>query len=137
MARAGRSPRVSLLSSLRGEIVDARLAYPDVLHVEICGSAGEVSRLATQDANWSPTNPAELVGKEIVEAKIDAESGGLHCELSDGSALDVEPGAGQASDDPPSWELITSGGAVLEVGPGAHGRRLTGAPTGAPRVESC
>lgn len=55
MARAGRSPRVKLLSSLRGEIVDARLAYPEVLHVE--------------------------VGKAIVEAEIDAESGGLRCKL--------------------------------------------------------
>lgn len=109
---------MSLLSSLRGEIVDARLAYPDVLHVEIRGSAGELSRLATQDANWSPTNPAELVGKEIVEAEIDAESGGLRCKLSDGSALEVEPAAGQVGDDLPSWELITPGGVVLEVGPG-------------------
>jgi hypothetical protein len=40
----------NVLRSLRGSIVDARLAYPDVLHVEVRDSAGGLWRLATQDA---------------------------------------------------------------------------------------
>jgi hypothetical protein len=111
---------VNVLRSMRGEIVDARLAYPDVLHVDIRDSAGELWRLATQDAEWSPTNPAELVGRAIEDAEIDDESGELRCKLSDGSVLDVKPAAQEASDDPPNWELITPGGVVLEFGPGVR-----------------
>jgi hypothetical protein len=38
---------------LRGSITGARIAYPQVLHVEIRDSSGELWRLATQDAEWS------------------------------------------------------------------------------------
>lgn len=54
---------LNVLRSMRGPIVDARTAYPDVLHVEVRDSDGELWRLATQDAEWTPTDPAELVGK--------------------------------------------------------------------------
>jgi hypothetical protein len=37
----GASP-ATVLRSMRGSIVDARVAYPDVLHVEIRDSAGEL-----------------------------------------------------------------------------------------------
>jgi len=47
-------------------------------------SAGELWRLATQDAEWSPTDPAELVGKSIEDAEIDEETGELRCQLSGG-----------------------------------------------------
>jgi hypothetical protein len=63
-------------------------------------------RLATQDAEWSPTDPTELVGKSIEDAEIDEETGELRCQLSGGSLLDVKPAAQEASDDPPNWELI-------------------------------
>jgi hypothetical protein len=105
---------------MRGPIVDARAAYPDVLHVEVRDSAGELWRLATQDADWSPTDPAELVGKSIEDAVIDEETGELRCRLSGGSLLDVKPAAQEASDDPPNWELITPGGVLLEFGPGVR-----------------
>lgn len=111
---------MNVLRSMRGEIVDARLAYPDVLHVDIRDSAGDVWRLATQDAEWSPSDPAKLTGRAIEDAKIDDESGELRCKLSDGSVLDVKPAAREASDDPPNWELITPGGVVLEFGPGVR-----------------
>jgi hypothetical protein len=108
----------NLLLSLRGSIVDARIAYPDVLHVEVRDSFGDLWRLATQDARWSPSDPTRLVGRSIEDLVIDAETGGLRCMLSDGSMLDVRPAAVEAGDDPPSWELVSPTGVVLEFGPG-------------------
>jgi hypothetical protein len=60
--------------SLRGEVVDARLAYPDVLHAEGRDAHGDLWRLATQDAEWLPTDPAQLVGRRIEAAEIDEMS---------------------------------------------------------------
>lgn len=105
---------------MRGSIVDARRAYPDVLHVEIRDSAGELWRLATQDAEWSPSDPSALVGRSIEDAEIDDGTGELRCKLSDGSLLDVKPTVREADDDPPNWELITPGGVALEFGPGVR-----------------
>jgi hypothetical protein len=111
----------NVLRSMRGSIVDAKRAYPDVLHVEIRDSVGELWRLATQDAEWSPSEPPDLVGQEIEDAEIDEGSGELRCRLSGGSVLDVRPGsAHEADDDPPNWELITPGGVLLEFGPGVR-----------------
>ena len=109
---------LNVLRSMRGSIVDAQVAYPDVLHVEIKDSAGELWHLATQDADWSPSDPAELVGRSVDDAKIDGNTGELRCRLSDGTVLDVRPAAREAEDDPPNWEMITPGGVVLEFGPG-------------------
>ncbi|MDQ3725370.1 MAG: hypothetical protein M3335_05705 [Actinomycetota bacterium] len=108
----------SVLHSMRGEIVDARLAYPDVLHVEIRDSDGDLWRFATQDADWSPADPADLVGQTIVKVAVDDETGLLRCELSDGSLFCVKPAEQEAHDDPPNWELILPGGVLLEFGPG-------------------
>ncbi len=102
---------------MRGPIVDARIAYPEVLHVEIKDSGGDLWHLATQDAEWSPSDPTELVGRSVSDADIDAETGELRCKLSDGLVLDVKPAEREAEDDPPNWELITPGGVVLEFGP--------------------
>jgi len=111
---------VNVLRSMRGQIVNARVAYPEVLHVEIKDSAGELWRLATQDAEWSPSDPADLVGRSVDDADIDGETGELRCKLSGGSLLDVRPATHEAEDDPPNWELITPGGLVLEFGPGVR-----------------
>ena len=110
----------TVLRSMRGSIVDARIAYPDVLHVEVRDSLGAIWRLATQDAEWSPIDPAQLVGRSIEDASIDEESGELRCRLSDGSILDIKPAAAEAQDDPPYWELISPAGVVLEFGPGVR-----------------
>jgi hypothetical protein len=110
----------TVLRAMRGSIVDARVAYPEVLHVEIRDSHGGLWRLATQDAEWSPPDPAQLVGHSIDDASIDEESGELRCELSDGSLLDIKPAAAEADDDPPYWELISPAGVVLEFGPGVR-----------------
>jgi hypothetical protein len=108
----------NVLRSLRGSIVDAHIAYPEVLHVEVRDSSGDVWRLATQDAEWSPADPGQLVGRSIDDVAIDGETGELRCMLSDGSVLDVRPAAIEAEDDPPNWELVSPTGIVLEFGPG-------------------
>jgi hypothetical protein len=111
---------MNVLRSMRGSIVDARIAYPDVLHVEVRDSRGDVWRLATQDAQWSPADPAQLVGRSIEDADINEETGELRCRLSDGTVLDVKPAAVEADDDPPNWELLSPTGIVLEFGPGVR-----------------
>ncbi len=110
----------NVLRSMRGPIVAAQLAYPEVLHVEIRDAGGDLWHLATQDAEWSPEDPGELVGRSVVDAEIDEETGELRLSLSEGVVLDVKPAAREADDDPPNWELITPGGVVLEFGPGVR-----------------
>lgn len=78
--------------------------------------AGKLWRLATQDAEWLPSDPSKLVGRSIE----DASTGELRCKLSGGSLLDVRAGAHEADDDPPNWELITPTGIVLEFVPGVR-----------------
>ena len=111
---------INVLRSMRGSIVGARIAYPDVLHVEVRDAQGDLWRLATQDATWSPSDPAQLIGRSIEDADIDQETGELRCRLSDGSVLDVKPCTPEAGDDPPNWELISPAGIVLEFGPGVR-----------------
>lgn len=111
---------INVLRSLRGAIVDARIAHPDVLHVEVRDSRGDVWRLATQDAQWSPSDPAPLVGHSIDDADIDEETGELRCELSDGTVISVKPASVESEDDPPNWELLSPAGIVLEFGPGVR-----------------
>ena len=106
----------NVLRTLRGSIIDARLAYPEVLHVEIRDATG-LWRLATQGADWSPSDPIQLVGQAVERAAIDETTGELRLDLSDG-ALRVIPERPEASDDPPNWELTTPDGLLLEFGPG-------------------
>lgn len=108
----------TILRSLRGEIVDARIAYPKVLHVEVRDDRGELWRFATQDAEFTPSEPKRLIGLRLDDAQVDPITAELRCHLSDGSQLLVEPGKEEASDDPPNWELITPDHLTLEFGPG-------------------
>jgi hypothetical protein len=107
-----------ILRAMRGPIVAARVAYPDVLHVEVRDSTGALWRLASQTAEFSPRNPSALVDCSIEEAWIDESTGGLRCRLSDSSLLELRPVSSQSHDDPPSWELIAPSGLLLEFGPG-------------------
>lgn len=115
----GASPR-TILALMRGSVVSAHIAHPDVLHVEVRDSHGYVRRLASQDAEWSPSDPAKIVGLSIEDAWINEESAELRCRLSDGSLLEIKPAAAEAEDDPPAWELICPSGVVLEFGPGVR-----------------
>ena len=114
------SSPANVLRSMRGSIVDARLGHPETLQVEIKDAAGERWLLATQDAEWTPTDPSELVGQLVEDAQINETTGELLCKLSNGSLLDVKPGRKESDDDPPNWELITPGGVLLEFGPGVR-----------------
>ncbi len=109
----------SVLGSMRGEIVDARLGYPGVLHLEIRDQDRDLWRFVTQDADWSPAQPADLVGQDIEKAEV-GDQGELRCQLSGGPVLVVTPPSRKSDDDPPHWELITPGGVILEFGPGAR-----------------
>jgi hypothetical protein len=109
---------VNVLRSMRGAIVAARLAYPDVMHFEVRDFAGGTWRFATQDAEFAPTDPSELVGKAVEAAEIDAQTGELRMKLADGATVAVMPTPREAPDDPPNWELITPDGLALEFGPG-------------------
>jgi len=109
---------VNVLRSLRGSVIGARLAYPDVLHVEVRDHAGGIWRLATQDAEFSPADPGALLGKSIDDAQIDIETGELRLKLSGAETVAVVPRPREAPDDPPTWELITPEGLALEFGPG-------------------
>jgi hypothetical protein len=109
----------SLLGSLRGEIVDARLGYPDVLHVEVRDSNGGCWSLVTQDAAWKPIDPAGLIGQRL-EGAVVGHRGELRCELSGGSALVIHPADPASGDNPPHWEVVAPSGVALEFGPGAR-----------------
>lgn len=111
---------MSFIRSFRGAIVLARIAHPDVLHIEVRDSQGAVWRLATQDASFSPSDPTRLMERRIDDAHIDEASGELRCRLSDGSMLSLQPSPASALDDPPTWELISPSGIVLEFGPGVR-----------------
>lgn len=115
---AEKASLASLLRSLRGEIVDARPAYPEILHVEIRDPDGDLWLMATQDAEWSPVDPAVLVGQTIESSEIDEKTGELRCHLANGSVFAIRPAEQEADDDPCNWELITPGGVALEYGPG-------------------
>ncbi len=118
MVVAEKESLASLLRSLRGEIVTARLGYPEVLHLNIRDSAGDHWHLATQDAEWSPADPAGLVGQTINSTEIDEKSRELRCHLANGSVFAVQPAEQESADDPPNWELLSPGGVFLEYGPG-------------------
>ena len=118
IATAEKASLASLLRSLRGEIVTARLGYPEVLHLNIRDSDGDIWHLATQDAEWSPVDFAALTGKTIESSEIDEKTGELRCHLADDSVFVVQPAEQEAPDDPCNWELITPGGVALEYGPG-------------------
>jgi hypothetical protein len=111
---------LNLLRSMRGEIVDARPAYPEVLHVDIRDSAGDLWLFSTQYADWRPTDPNELIGRSVEDIRIDQQTGALSCPLSDGASFEVIPGPFEEADDPCYWELITPGGLFLEFGPGVR-----------------
>lgn len=119
MVVAEKESLASLLRSLRGEIVTARLGYPEVLHLNIRDSAGDDWHLATQDAEWSPADPTGLVGQIINHAEIDEKSRELRCYLANGDVFAVQPAEQESADDPPNWELLSPGDVFLEYGPGS------------------
>jgi len=120
----------TVLHSLEGAIVDAQIAHPGVLHVEIRDARGGRWRLASQDAEWSPADPSQLIGRSVKSGQIDEASGALSCALSDGMTLQIRPTAEPGADGLPTWELITPTGLALEFGPGIRWRIASAGSTG-------
>jgi len=113
----GSSP-LSLLQALRGEVISAQLAYPEILHMEVKDSEGGIWRFATQDADWLPEDPAEISGRVIEDVHLYSQ-GQLQFDFTDGSKLDVIPAAFEI-DDPPHWQLFAPGHIFLSFGPGSR-----------------
>jgi hypothetical protein len=109
-----------VLRLVRGSITAARNAYPEVLHIEIQDPSGALWKLATQDAKWSPTEPSQLIDREVRSAELDEQSGELRLALSDGSSFNIVPAEQEDEGDPPNWKLFTPKGLVLVFGPGGR-----------------
>jgi hypothetical protein len=109
-----------LIARIRGQIFKANYAYPETIQFRLTDHRGGEWWLATQWADYSPTDPDELIGKVVVDTKLDAHSGNLTFTFSDGSEFKVtsrpqeEPG-----DDLEHWDLFTPEGLVLVWGPDA------------------
>jgi hypothetical protein len=109
-----------LIARLRGRIFEANYAYPETIQFKLRDADGGEWWLATQWADYSPSEPADLLGKVVVDAKLDERTGNLTFTFSDGSEFKVisrpqeEPG-----DDLEHWDLFTPEGLVLVWGPDA------------------
>lgn len=62
---------IKVVHALRGSIVDAHEAHPQALHLEIRDSEGGLWRLATQDADYSPSESKQLAGGTVERSEID------------------------------------------------------------------
>jgi len=113
---------LDVIARFRGPIVGARFAYPEILHLEVRDDEGGLWRFATQDASWSPWDPASLSGRTIESSWVNADTGELRCQLADGGVFAVTPAEQVAPDDPSNWEVFTPDGLWLEYGPGARWR---------------
>jgi len=91
-----------------------------VLHLEIRDPDGGLWKLATQDAEWSPSDPSRLIDRSVKSADLDEETGELRLALSDASSFNVVPAEQATEDDPPNWKLFTPQGLVLVFGPGGR-----------------
>lgn len=110
-----------LLARLRGQIFKANRAYPETIQFKLRDAEGGEWWLATQWADYSPSDPVDILGKVVVDASLDERSGNLTLAFSDGSEFRViarpqeEPG-----DDLEHWDLFTPEGLVLVWGPDAN-----------------
>ncbi|HEY2052925.1 MAG TPA: hypothetical protein VGH14_03215 [Solirubrobacterales bacterium] len=109
-----------LLGRFRGRIFTASRAYPETIQFKLRDAEGGEWWLATQWADYSPSDPDAIVGKTVVGAELNERSGDLTLTFSDGTAFRAisrpqeEPG-----DDLEHWDLFTPEGLVLIWGPDA------------------
>ncbi|HEY2052654.1 MAG TPA: DUF6188 family protein [Solirubrobacterales bacterium] len=108
---------VEILNRFRGPIVDARPAYPEVLHLYLRDADDGEWCFVTQEADWTPSDPEVFQGKTVVSADVDDRSGQLTIGFSDASALTVIPDHLGAHDDIEAWELFTPEQTILTYGP--------------------
>ncbi len=105
----------ALLTRLRGLVTNAYLTYADMARIEVTDAEGGLWHFGTWEADYSPTDPEDLLGKTVVSAGMDA-SGVLTIGFSDGSTFTVTPDA-EEDDDAEHWELFTPDNLFLAQGP--------------------
>jgi hypothetical protein len=108
-----------LLRRFRGTIFDAAPGYPDVILFQARDAEGDDWWFSTFYAEFSPKEPALLLGKSIIDTGLES-SGRLTISFSDGSRFVVDPiplQPGEPDDDLENWHLFTPDELVLTYGP--------------------
>ena len=80
-----------VLAGVRGLVTEARLTYPERLHLPVIDHQGGRWFLATWEASYLPDDPEELNGKTVVSADLDDRSRVLTIGFSDGTSFTVTP----------------------------------------------
>lgn len=111
-------PAAELLSRMRGPIIEACHGYPEVMLFKVKDAQGGVWWFSTFEANYSPTDPAELLGRTVVSANLKAGTANLTIGFSDGSTFEVTDSNEEPDHDLEAWSLSTPDGLVLSYGPG-------------------
>jgi hypothetical protein len=108
-----------LLDSFRGQIVEARPAYPETIQLRLADADGRAWWLVTWDAKYTPFDPPALIGKTVVGVSLDGPCEDLRLEFTDGTGFGVRPSCGEreGDDDPANWQIFTPDGVVLTYGP--------------------
>jgi hypothetical protein len=110
-----------ILDRLRGQIFYATRGYPETIQFKLVDGRGEVWWFATDYADYSPSDPDELLGRTIVSADLDEQALNLTIGFSDGSTFKAmfiphEP----LDPDLNTWTLFTPRGFCLTYGPGSQ-----------------
>jgi hypothetical protein len=105
-----------LLARIRGPIVRANPAYPEVIQLRIEDAEGAIWRFSTAYSDFSPSDPEFFLGKVVVDIESE-RSGKLTMRFSDGSEFNVLPEPEEPDDELSTWDLITPDGLSLEFRP--------------------
>jgi hypothetical protein len=115
-----------LLDRFRGRVSDARPGYPEVIHLYLIDPEGAEWGFSTWDADYSPSDPAALVGKTVVSMDLVGPLGNVTIGFSDGTDFRVTMEPQTAETDPMNWTLHTPEGFILVWGPGDSWRLKRG-----------
>jgi hypothetical protein len=106
-----------LLARLRGSVKEARLTYPERVHLPVIDDQGDRWFLATWEASYLPADPEELNGKTVVSADLEDRSRVLAIGFSDGTSFTVTPIPDDDEGAIENWELFTPDDLLLTYGP--------------------
>ena len=106
-----------VLAGVRGLVTEARLTYPERVHLPVIDAEGGRWFLATWEASYLPADPDELNGKIVVSAVLDESSRVLTIGFSDETDFTVTPIPDDEDDAIENWELFTPNGLLLTYGP--------------------
>jgi len=105
-----------LLDRFRGPVTDTRPLYPERIRIEVTDTQGNIWRLVTFDAEYSPSDPECLIGRTVVKTNL-AKEGKVVVGFSDGSNFTATPIPDDEDDDIENWSLFMPDGRVLVFGP--------------------